>query len=129
MALQGPQKTVVQLVGVVVLMGGLSWASVPFYDWFCRVTGFGGCVRGTGWTPERERCGLVRNHKFPRPGEEKHPAVAESNGGDGLRCPDWAGHCQSPGVPVCRSSQASLSREARARAGGQKYHPTSKCIG
>ncbi|KIC38800.1 MULTISPECIES: cytochrome c oxidase assembly protein [unclassified Leisingera] len=42
MALQGPQKTVVQLVGVVVLMGGLSWASVPFYDWFCRVTGFGG---------------------------------------------------------------------------------------
>ncbi|MCL4170789.1 UNVERIFIED_CONTAM: hypothetical protein GTU68_064358, partial [Idotea baltica] len=23
-------------------MGALSWASVPFYDWFCRVTGFGG---------------------------------------------------------------------------------------
>jgi cytochrome c oxidase assembly protein subunit 11 len=23
-------------------MGGLAWASVPFYDWFCRVTGFGG---------------------------------------------------------------------------------------
>ena len=42
MKLQGPQKTVVQLVGVVVLMGGLAWASVPFYDWFCRVTGFGG---------------------------------------------------------------------------------------
>ena len=42
MALRGPQKTVVQLVGVVVLMGGLAWASVPFYDWFCRVTGFGG---------------------------------------------------------------------------------------
>ncbi|EDZ48234.1 cytochrome c oxidase assembly protein CtaG [Rhodobacterales bacterium Y4I] len=42
MALKGPRKTVLQLVGVVVLMGGLSWASVPFYDWFCRVTGFGG---------------------------------------------------------------------------------------
>ena len=42
MALQGPQKTVVQLVGVVVVMGALPWASVPFYDWFCRVTGFGG---------------------------------------------------------------------------------------
>ncbi|MFK7751894.1 MAG: cytochrome c oxidase assembly protein [Sedimentitalea sp.] len=42
MMVQGPQKTVVQLVGVVVLMGGLAWASVPFYDWFCRVTGFGG---------------------------------------------------------------------------------------
>ncbi|NSY39492.1 cytochrome c oxidase assembly protein [Leisingera sp. ANG59] len=50
MALQGPKKTVVQLVGVVVLMGGLSWASVPFYDWFCRVTGFGGVtgVASTG---------------------------------------------------------------------------------
>ncbi|CUH87624.1 Cytochrome c oxidase assembly protein CtaG [Phaeobacter sp. CECT 5382] len=42
MALQGPQKTVVQLVAVVITMGALSWASVPFYDWFCRVTGFGG---------------------------------------------------------------------------------------
>ncbi len=40
--LSGPQKTVAQTVGVVVLMGGLAWASVPFYDWFCRVTGFGG---------------------------------------------------------------------------------------
>ncbi len=42
MALSGPQKTVVQTVGVVVLMGSLAWAAVPFYDWFCRVTGFGG---------------------------------------------------------------------------------------
>ncbi|MGJ8628156.1 MAG: cytochrome c oxidase assembly protein [Sulfitobacter sp.] len=42
MALTGPQKTVAQTVSVVVLMGGLAWASVPFYDWFCRVTGFGG---------------------------------------------------------------------------------------
>jgi cytochrome c oxidase assembly protein subunit 11 len=25
-------------------MGGLAWASVPFYDWFCRVTGFGGAT-------------------------------------------------------------------------------------
>ncbi|KPD13098.1 cytochrome c oxidase assembly protein [Phaeobacter sp. 11ANDIMAR09] len=42
MAMQGPQKTVLQLVAVVLTMGALSWASVPFYDWFCRVTGFGG---------------------------------------------------------------------------------------
>lgn len=40
--LQGPQRTLAQTVSVVVLMGGLAWASVPFYDWFCRVTGFGG---------------------------------------------------------------------------------------
>ncbi len=42
MTLSGPAKTVVQLVAVVVTMGSLAWASVPFYDWFCRVTGFGG---------------------------------------------------------------------------------------
>jgi cytochrome c oxidase assembly protein subunit 11 len=35
-------KTTAKLVGVVIFMGGLAWASVPFYDWFCRVTGFGG---------------------------------------------------------------------------------------
>ena len=31
-----------------VFMGALAWASVPLYDWFCRVTGFGG-------TPHRTR--------------------------------------------------------------------------
>ncbi|MEP2890235.1 cytochrome c oxidase assembly protein [Tateyamaria sp.] len=42
MAMSGPAKTVTQTVSLVVVMGGLAWASVPFYDWFCRVTGFGG---------------------------------------------------------------------------------------
>ncbi|SEM74293.1 cytochrome c oxidase assembly protein subunit 11 [Pseudorhodobacter antarcticus] len=35
-------KTAAQLTGVAVLMVSLSFAAVPFYDWFCRVTGFGG---------------------------------------------------------------------------------------
>ncbi|WP_435141524.1 cytochrome c oxidase assembly protein [Pseudopelagicola sp. nBUS_19] len=42
MALDDKHKTLLQLILVVVTMGGLAWASVPFYDWFCRVTGFGG---------------------------------------------------------------------------------------
>lgn len=42
MKLTGPKKTVAQTVALVLVMGGLAWASVPFYDWFCRVTGFGG---------------------------------------------------------------------------------------
>lgn len=42
--LRGPQRTALMTVGVVVLMGSLAWASVPFYDWFCRVTGFGGAT-------------------------------------------------------------------------------------
>jgi cytochrome c oxidase assembly protein subunit 11 len=37
-------QTVIKLVSVVVVMASLSAASVPFYDWFCRVTGFGGAT-------------------------------------------------------------------------------------
>ncbi|SIN80305.1 cytochrome c oxidase assembly protein [Vannielia litorea] len=28
--------------GVVVFMGAMAWAAVPFYNWFCKVTGYGG---------------------------------------------------------------------------------------
>ena len=41
-----PQKSntriLTMLVGVVVVMGALAWAAVPFYNWFCKVTGYGG---------------------------------------------------------------------------------------
>lgn len=36
------QKTGLRLALVVPVMLGLSYAAVPFYDWFCSVTGFGG---------------------------------------------------------------------------------------
>ncbi|TRW97542.1 cytochrome c oxidase assembly protein [Paracoccus sp. M683] len=39
------KRTVSMLVGVVVLMGALSWAAVPFYNWFCKVTGYGGTTQ------------------------------------------------------------------------------------
>ncbi|RMA43024.1 cytochrome c oxidase assembly protein [Rhodophyticola porphyridii] len=42
MTLDRNQKTVAQCVGVVLIMGSLAWAAVPLYDWFCRVTGYGG---------------------------------------------------------------------------------------
>jgi cytochrome c oxidase assembly protein subunit 11 len=41
-AVNGKQRTLFQTIGLVVVMGCLAWASVPFYDWFCRVTGFSG---------------------------------------------------------------------------------------
>ncbi|MEM6340418.1 MAG: cytochrome c oxidase assembly protein [Pseudomonadota bacterium] len=52
MQLSGPTKTVFQTVGLVFVMGGLAWASVPFYDWFCRVTGFGGTTSVSEVGPE-----------------------------------------------------------------------------
>ncbi|MCC6008707.1 MAG: cytochrome c oxidase assembly protein [Rhodobacteraceae bacterium] len=33
---------VVKLLALVTFMGAMSFAAVPLYDWFCRVTGFGG---------------------------------------------------------------------------------------
>ena len=37
--------TVAALAGIVVVMGGLAYASVPLYRWFCQVTGFGGTTQ------------------------------------------------------------------------------------
>lgn len=39
-----PRRTAALLVGVAVTMGALSFAAVPFYSWFCRVTGFAGAT-------------------------------------------------------------------------------------
>lgn len=38
-------RTALGLVGVVLTMGALAWAAVPFYNWFCRVTGFAGTTQ------------------------------------------------------------------------------------
>lgn len=42
MSLSPHQKTAGGLVLVVAVMGAASFAAVPFYNWFCRVTGFAG---------------------------------------------------------------------------------------
>ena len=58
MAADNKNKTLLQLVGVVVFMGAMAWASVPFYNWFCRVPGFGGTTNvasaTTGTVLDRE---------------------------------------------------------------------------
>jgi len=47
MKLTALQKTAAQAAAVVVFMGGLAWAAVPMYDWFCRVTGYGGTTNAS----------------------------------------------------------------------------------
>ena len=39
------KKTAMKFMSIVAVMLGLSFASVPMYDWFCRVTGFGGVTQ------------------------------------------------------------------------------------
>ena len=47
--MQSTTRTALMAGGLVVTMVSLSFAAVPFYDWFCRTTGFGGTTLvGTG---------------------------------------------------------------------------------
>ena len=43
--MQKKKLTPLLLSGIFVLMLGLSYAAVPLYDLFCRVTGFGGTTQ------------------------------------------------------------------------------------
>ncbi|GAB4288271.1 MAG: cytochrome c oxidase assembly protein [Roseovarius sp.] len=45
MAADANRRTLAVLVGVVLVMGALAWAAIPLYNWFCRVTGYGGTTR------------------------------------------------------------------------------------
>ncbi|MDT8343618.1 MAG: cytochrome c oxidase assembly protein [Thermohalobaculum sp.] len=47
-------KKAMPLVGMVAGMVGLAYAAVPFYDWFCRVTGFGGTTQVADAAPAVE---------------------------------------------------------------------------
>lgn len=38
-------RTATAAAGVALFMAGLGWASVPLYDLFCRVTGYGGTTQ------------------------------------------------------------------------------------
>jgi cytochrome c oxidase assembly protein subunit 11 len=48
----GRDATVAAICGfVVVLMVGASYAAVPFYNWFCRATGFNGTTQVAEFAP------------------------------------------------------------------------------
>lgn len=42
MSVKSDNTVAFKLIGLVAVMLSLSFASVPLYDWFCRVTGYGG---------------------------------------------------------------------------------------
>ncbi|MCI4660521.1 MAG: cytochrome c oxidase assembly protein [Neomegalonema sp.] len=59
---QNVRRTTLRAVGLVLFMVGLSFASVPLYDAFCRVTGWGGTTQQADSAPEQmsERTVIVR---------------------------------------------------------------------
>ncbi len=46
-------KSLIGVLGIVVMMGGLAFASVPLYDMFCRITGYGGTTQMGGTAPDK----------------------------------------------------------------------------
>jgi len=42
MNVSADNRVAFKLVGLVAVMLSLSFAAIPLYDWFCRVTGYGG---------------------------------------------------------------------------------------
>ena len=45
MSVKSKNKTALRLAVLPVFMLAMAFAAVPFYDWFCRVTGFGGVTQ------------------------------------------------------------------------------------
>jgi cytochrome c oxidase assembly protein subunit 11 len=64
------RRTVFACLGVVAGMGGLAYASVPLYDLFCKVTGFGGTpvVRAGNGSEVADRTIAVRFDANVSPG-------------------------------------------------------------
>ena len=50
--MQKKTLTPILLAGIFFLMLGLSFAAVPLYDIFCRVTGFGGTTQISNEAPK-----------------------------------------------------------------------------
>ena len=50
--IRGKTLTPLLLAGIFILMLGLSFAAVPLYDLFCRVTGFGGTTQFSKEAPK-----------------------------------------------------------------------------
>lgn len=48
----GNKNVVLPLIGLVVFMTVGAFASVPFYNWFCKVTGYGGTTAEASSAPD-----------------------------------------------------------------------------
>ena len=61
MALNKKKLTPIILVSIFVFMLGLSFAAVPLYDLFCRVTGFGGTTQNAS---QKELPKIIVDHNY-----------------------------------------------------------------
>lgn len=46
-------RVLLSLLAVIVVMGAGAWAAVPFYNWFCKTTGYGGTTNTAEVLPDK----------------------------------------------------------------------------
>ena len=61
MTINKKNLTPIALISIFLLMLGLSFAAVPLYDLFCRVTGFGGTTQNAS---EKEIPKIIVNQDY-----------------------------------------------------------------
>ena len=61
MTLNKKKITPIILVSIFIFMLGLSFAAVPLYDLFCRVTGFGGTTQNAS---KKELPKIIIDHNY-----------------------------------------------------------------
>ncbi|AQS46990.1 MULTISPECIES: cytochrome c oxidase assembly protein [Thioclava] len=63
-------RVLLSLLAVIVVMGAGAWAAVPFYNWFCKTTGYGGTTNTAEVLPDKvlDREILVRFDANVAPG-------------------------------------------------------------
>ena len=54
MRVSANKRVVLSLVAIVAFMGAMGFAAVPFYNWFCAVTGYGGTTASASSGPSGE---------------------------------------------------------------------------
>lgn len=63
---QKNKRVITIMFGIVAGMVGLAYASVPLYDLFCRVTGFGGTTQVSEVAPGAPASAVLREVRFNR---------------------------------------------------------------
>ena len=108
------------LAAVVAAMVALSFAAVPFYDWFCRVTGYGGTTggrrgaggrrRSTAWSPSASTPTPRRACRGVPPGAAHHAGAARRDRPRLLR-----GATTRPTQPVAGQASYNVAPYRRRR--------------
>ena len=76
MTINKKQLTPIALVSIFLLMLALSFAAVPLYDLFCRVTGFGGTTQNAS---QKEIPKIIVNQDYNRASSVLESSVSESS--------------------------------------------------